>query len=120
MQTDVKVQRQLPSNSSAKSGPGGSYWRWLDEAHMALRAAERVEHARLLWHKIIFSGDLDKGGGRNSAVAGYSHYLCFSTGPEPESLDSFPCPDVLRKGLSTWVAGSGAHCLEEVSFGCRT
>mmetsp|Transcript_166913 Transcript_166913/g.530752 ORF Transcript_166913/g.530752 Transcript_166913/m.530752 type:complete len:343 (-) Transcript_166913:70-1098(-) len=121
MQTDVKQLSRgggSVSQGSALGGASGSeegrYWRWVDKAHLALLAAEKVPGSRLLWHKIIFSGNLSGGGGRNSGVAGYSHYLCFTVGDELEPIDSFPFPDVLRKGLTTWIAGSGAQSLEEV------
>lgn len=113
MQTDVKLQNENSAVARLGNG-GGYYWRWVDKAYLAIAAAERVPGARLLWHKIIFSGIVGGGGGRNSAVAGYTHFLCFTTGAEPEPLASFPFPDVLRKGLSTWVSGSGAQALEEV------
>lgn len=112
MQTDVKVQSEHTAVS--RLGNEGCYWRWLDKSYLAISAMERVPGARLLWHKIIFAGLVGGGGGRNSSVAGYSHFLCFTKGEKPEPLGSFPFPDVLRKGLSTWVAGSGAQALEEV------
>lgn len=114
MQTDIKVQKDNVDRATARMGKEGHYWRWVDKAHLAMLAAEKVPGARLLWHKIIFSGLVGGGGGRNSAVSGYSHFFCFTTGPDPEPLDSFPFQDVVRKGLSTWVAGSGAQATEEV------
>eukprot|EP00931_Biecheleriopsis_adriatica_P037764 TRINITY_DN21664_c0_g1_i1.p1 TRINITY_DN21664_c0_g1~~TRINITY_DN21664_c0_g1_i1.p1 ORF type:complete len:143 (-),score=17.84 TRINITY_DN21664_c0_g1_i1:23-451(-) len=74
-------------------------------------AASVVPGARLLWHKVIFSGKVGAGG-RNSFSAGYTHYICFTTSHDAEPLDGCAFPDVIRKGLSTWASGSGAHCVE--------
>mmetsp|Transcript_25882 Transcript_25882/g.56245 ORF Transcript_25882/g.56245 Transcript_25882/m.56245 type:complete len:336 (+) Transcript_25882:104-1111(+) len=133
MQTDVKQLSEggggvsQGGNASGSGGANnkGKYWRWVDKSHLAISAAEGIPGTRLLWHKIIFSGNMSAGAGRNSGVAGYSHYLCFTKGDKPESMDSFPFPDVLRKGLATWVSGSGIQSLLEVvshlkARGCTT
>ncbi|CAE7307165.1 pks3, partial [Symbiodinium sp. CCMP2456] len=108
MQTDVKVTRD---GQHGRNASGGSYWQWLDKAHLALQAASQVPRARLLWHRVIFSGKL-QAGGRSGFSAGYTHYLCFTTGDADEALDRGAFPDVIRKGLSTWTSGSGAHAVQ--------
>eukprot|EP00439_Symbiodinium_sp_Y106_P068053 s108_g11.t1 len=108
MQTDVKVTRD---GQHGRNASGGSYWQWLDKAHLALQAASQVPRARLLWHRVVFSGKL-QAGGRSGFSAGYTHYLCFATGDTEEALDRGAFPDVIRKGLSTWTSGSGAHAVQ--------
>lgn len=108
MQTDVKVTRD---GQHGRNASGGSYWQWLDKAYLALQAASQVPRARLLWHRVIFSGKL-QAGGRSGFSAGYTHYLCFTTGDTDEALDRGAFPDVIRKGLSTWTSGSGAHAVQ--------
>jgi len=108
MQTDVKVSREAAHRRKAN---GSGYWQWVDKSHLVLQAASRVPNARLLWHKIIHSGS-SAGGGRTSSVAGYTHFLCLTTGSNPEPFDSTAFPDVCRKGLATWVSGSGAQTVE--------
>jgi len=119
MQTDVKVTKDGDHGRNAK---GGSYSQWLDKAHLAIMAASKVPGVRLLWHRIIFSGTL-VGAGRSGFSAGYSHYLCFTNQASDESLDR-GFPDVIRKGLSTWISGAGVHAVELAcsylkSCGCR-
>lgn len=109
MQTDIRADRN--DDQRRKSGDG-CYWEWVDKAHLVLLAAARVPGARLLWHKIVFSGVVSAGGGRSGSAAGYTHFLCFTTGSDAEPFESYPFPDVSRKGLSTWVSGSGAHSVE--------
>lgn len=119
MQTDVKVTKDGSHGQKAKSG---SYWQWLDKAHIAILAASQVPGVRLLWHRIIFSGQLT-GGGRSGFSAGYTHYFCFSNDDCDESLDR-GFPDVIRKGVSTWTSGAGVNAVELAcsylkSCGCR-
>ncbi|CAJ1433826.1 unnamed protein product [Effrenium voratum] len=119
MQTDVKVTKD---GSHGRNAKGGSYWQWLDKSHLALAAASQLPRARLLWHRIIFSGKLS-GGGRSGFSAGYTHYLCFTNDDWEESLDR-GFPDVIRKGMATWTSGSGVHAVEQAcsylkSCGCR-
>merc|ERR1719362_1222706 len=109
MQTDVKVSQD---NRHGRNAGGGSYWKWLNKAHLAIGAASEVSGTRLLWHKIICSGLGSTAGGRSGLSASYTHYLCFTTSTVPEALDGCSLPDVMRKGLSTWKSGSGAQSVE--------
>eukprot|EP00435_Cladocopium_sp_Y103_P075280 s7_g55.t2 len=140
MQTDVKVSIAAYRGSHGTAVPpaascggqvtkgshgqkaSGSYWQWLDKAHIAILAASQVPGVRLLWHRIIFSGQLT-GGGRSGFSAGYTHYFCFSNDDCDESLDR-GFPDVIRKGVSTWTSGAGVNAVELAcsylkSCGCR-
>ncbi|CAK9082246.1 unnamed protein product [Durusdinium trenchii] len=119
MQTDVKVTKDGNHGRNAK---GGTYWQWLNKAHLAILAASDMPGVRLLWHRIIFSGKI-VGGGRSGFSAGYTHYLCFTNDEADESLDR-GFPDVIRKGLSTWTSGAGVNSVELAcnylkSCGCR-
>lgn len=116
MQTDVKVPRD---RAHLRKSSDGCYWEWVDKAQLVLLAAASVPGARLVWHKIVFGGSTEAVG-RSSSVAGYSHVLCFAVGDEPESFTGAPFPDVSRKGISTWAAGSGVQATERICEYVRT
>lgn len=119
MQTDIKVDRECAQRGRHDIGKSG-YWEWVDKAHLVLLAAAKVPSVRLLWHKIVFASSVElaspkQGGGRNSGVAGYTHFLCFTNSQSPEDCcGSVAFPDVFRRGLATWSCGSGAEAVERV------
>eukprot|EP00933_Yihiella_yeosuensis_P074568 TRINITY_DN8352_c0_g7_i1.p1 TRINITY_DN8352_c0_g7~~TRINITY_DN8352_c0_g7_i1.p1 ORF type:complete len:340 (-),score=52.86 TRINITY_DN8352_c0_g7_i1:262-1281(-) len=109
MQTDVKVSE---SNAHRRGSCNGGYWEYVDKAHLVQLAADRVPGVRLLWHRIIVAGSSEKFGW-HSAIAGYSHCLCFVKGGKPEPFSGPPFPEVCRKGLMTWVSGFGIQAVEQ-------
>lgn len=84
---------------------------WVDKAAPCLRAAARV-HVPVVFHKVVCRAPP---GTPRSALAGFSHLLCFSR--EVREDPRRPTPDVLPSaGASTWTRGMG---LEACLFACR-
>jgi len=76
---------------------------WIDKSFLLQLAAQRVDGAALLWHKLALRAPL---GTTTNERPGYAHLLCFAR--NLTLADDSACPDVLPAlGRMTWARAIG-------------